>query len=99
MANRRNKQKQMRAAPTRPRKRLAMPNCCRTMALSRRSVGKQGRHLPRSGPGLRDESAKSPLALPIFANGGFDCRPVEIWPVGRNKDQLAVCCLPQQEIG
>src|SRR5262245_40182143 len=87
-----------RAAPTPGRREPATQDCSPTAACCLNS--KRASHPPRdSGSGLCDETAKPPLALLIFANGGFERRPIEIGPIRGHKYQLAVCRLPEQEIG
>ena len=51
-----------------------------------------------SGSGLGDEPAEPALALPIFADRGFERGAVEIGPIGRHEYQFTIGRLPEQEI-
>src|SRR6516165_11217006 len=61
-------------------------------------VGNRGRSFTASRSGPRYQSAEPALAAPVFGDRGLEGRAVEIGPVGRNEDELAVGGLPQQKI-
>jgi hypothetical protein len=52
-----------------------------------------------SRPGPHDEAAEATFAPAILCDRAFECRAVEIRPIGRHEYELAISRLPEQEIG
>src|SRR6516164_7951287 len=47
---------------------------------------------------LRDQSAETPLTPTVFGDCTLKCGAIEIGPIDRHEDELAISCLPEQEI-
>src|SRR5262249_2318593 len=100
MANHPKRLSAARVAQVRRRRLLPKRDCLSAIACPSCVIRRRVLHRPRiSGPGLRNEAAKTPLTLLVFSDRQFKRTSIEIRPIGRNEHQFTVCSLPKQEIG
>ena len=86
-----------RAARARAPRRRAAKDCASPASWwLRRSA--RDRDPPSSGAGPRGKTAEPAFAAAIFGDRAFERGAVEVRPVGRHENELAIGRLPQQEI-